>query len=119
MDGLGVSIQYPSFPHSIDPHLPRKHIVGTSAMPQILLPLSFVYFFGRVVVILTDSLAQVIPEGTLITISVGIVHRSLEGSGRVEVVTFEAFASWEKQRLLHIYLYFKPEQIKRTVNLWG
>jgi len=29
-------------------------------MPQVLLPLAFVNFLGRVVVILSDSLAQVV-----------------------------------------------------------
>lgn len=76
-------------------------------MPQILLPLPFVDFFGGLVVIVAYTVSEIVSEGAFVPVTVGVVHGALERCGRVEVVAFEPFASRKEQRLLHIYLYLK------------
>ena len=76
-------------------------------MPQILLPLPFVHFFGGLVVIVSDPVSEIVSEGPFVPVAVGVVHCALERCGWVEVAAFEPFASGKEQGLLHIYLYLK------------
>lgn len=70
-------------------------------MPEILLPLSLIHFFGVSVVVSPCPMAQIVFERSHILISIGVVHGALQWCRWVEVVALEALAAWQEERLLH------------------
>lgn len=65
-------------------------------MPKVLLPLSFVDFSGRIVVIGSIAVPESIFEGSGILVSVGVEEDAMKGCVRVEIAALETFASWEE-----------------------
>lgn len=70
-------------------------------MPEVIEPLSFINLSGGVIVVGAHAMPEVVFEGALIMVAIGVVHGSLEGSGGVEIVAFEPFSSGEEEWLLH------------------
>ena len=104
VDDFCVSIQDSFFPVAVDSNLSGGHKVRASSMPEVILPLTLVYFFGVLIVVGALSVPLIVFESPVVAVSVRVVHGALHGSSGIEVVTFKAFSSGEEQGLLHLYL---------------
>ena len=96
-----MTLEDAPFPSAVDFDLPGDDLVGAPAVPEVIEPLALVEFAGGIVVVGADAIAEVVLEGAVVVVAVGVMHGALEGSRGVEVVALEALSPREEEGLLH------------------